>query len=135
MMMIILMIYVFLMLGCVWNMLVVLQVGNIVVCYVKLYFYDVFVIQELCCVDVGNEIVLLLEVEGMKVGLMICYDLCFLELVLVQVLQGVEILVFFVVWVCGLFKEYYWLMLFVVCVLDIICYMVVVGECGNKNIG
>lgn len=135
MMTIILTIYVFLTSGRVWNMLVVFQVGNIVVRYVKLYFYDVFVIQELRRVDVGNEIVSLLEVEGMKVGLMICYDLRFLELALVQVLQGVEILVFFVVWVRGSFKEYYWLTLFVVRALDIICYMVAAGECGNKNIG
>lgn len=79
--------------GRAWNMLVALQAGNIVARYAKLHLYDAFAIQESRHVDAGNEIAPLLEVEGMKVGLMTCYDLRFPELALAQALQGAEILV------------------------------------------
>ena len=68
--------------GRAWNMLVALQAGNIVARYAKLHLYDAFAIQESRRVDAGNEIAPLLEVEGMKVGLMTCYDLRFPELAL-----------------------------------------------------
>lgn len=77
--------------GRAWNMLVALQAGNIVARYAKLHLYDAFAIQESRRVDAGNEIAPLLEVEGMKVGLMTCYDLRFPELALAQALQGAEI--------------------------------------------
>ena len=80
--------------GRAWNMLVALQAGNIVARYAKLHLYDAFAIQESRRVDAGNEIAPLLEVEGMKVGLMTCYDLRFPELALAQALQGAEILLF-----------------------------------------
>ena len=68
-----------------------LQAGNIVARYAKLHLYDAFAIQESRHVDAGNEIAPLLEVEGMKVGLMTCYDLRFPELALAQALVGAEI--------------------------------------------
>lgn len=116
-------------------MLVVLWEGVVIVYYYKFYLYDVFVMQEFWWVDFGQQILLVIEVVGLCVGLMICYDFCFLELVFLLVLNGVQLLVLFVVWVKGLQKEYYWVMLLVVCVFDIICYIVVVGECGMCNIG
>lgn len=76
--------------GRAWNMLVALQAGNIVARYAKLHLYDAFAIQESRRVDAGNEIAPLLEVEGMKVGLMTCYDLRFPELALAQALQELK---------------------------------------------
>lgn len=76
--------------GRAWNMLVALQAGNIVARYAKLHLYDAFAIQESRHVDAGNEIAPLLEVEGMKVGLMTCYDLRFPELALAQALQELK---------------------------------------------
>ena len=97
--------------GRAWNMLVALQAGNIVARYAKLHLYDAFAIQESRHVDAGNEIAPLLEVEGMKVGLMTCYDLR------------------------GPLKEHHWSTLLAARALDTTCYMVAAGECGNKNIG
>ncbi len=91
--------------GRAWNMLVALQAGNIVARYAKLHLYDAFAIQESRRVDAGNEIAPLLEVEGMKVGLMTCYDLRFPELALAQALQGAEILVIPAAWVRGPLKS------------------------------
>lgn len=118
-----------------WNMLVALQAGNIVARYAKLHLYDAFAIQESRHVDAGNEIAPLLEVEGMKVGLMTCYDLRFPELALAQALQGAEILVLPAAWVRGPLKEHHWSTLLAARALDTTCYMVAAGECGNKNIG
>ena len=112
--------------GRAWNMLVALQAGNIVAR---------FAIQESRHVDAGNEIAPLLEVEGMKVGLMTCYDLRFPELALAQALQGAEILVLPAAWVRGPLKEHHWSTLLAARALDTTCYMVAAGECGNKNIG
>ena len=121
--------------GRAWNMLVALQAGNIVARYAKLHLYDAFAIQESRHVDAGNEIAPLLEVEGMKVGLMTCYDLRFPELALAQALQGAEILVLPAAWVRGPLKEHHWSTLLAARALDTTCYMVAAGECGNKNIG
>ncbi len=117
--------------GRAWNMLVALQAGNIVARYAKLHLYDAFAIQESRRVDAGNEIAPLLEVEGMKVGLMTCYDLRFPELALAQALQGAEIL-----YSCRLgsrpLKEHHWSTLLAARALDTTCYMVAAGECGTK---
>ncbi|EKR7186133.1 deaminated glutathione amidase [Escherichia coli] len=121
--------------GRAWNMLVALQAGNIVARYAKLHLYDAFAIQESRRVDAGNEIAPLLEVEGMKVGLMTCYDLRFPELALAQALQGAEILVLPAAWVRGPLKEHHWSTLLAARALDTTCYMVAAGESGNKNIG
>lgn len=110
--------------GRAWNMLVALQAGNIVARYAKLHLYDAFAIQESRHVDAGNEIAPLLEVEGMKVGLMTCYDLRFPELALAQALQGAEILVLPAAWVRGPLKEHHWSTLLAARALDTTCYMV-----------
>lgn len=120
--------------GRAWNMLVALQAGNIVARYAKLHLYDAFAIQESRRVDAGNEIAPLLEVEGMKVGLMTCYDLRFPELALAQALQGAEILVLPAAWFAGRSKS----------IIGQRCLPLVRWippviwwrrECGNKNIG
>lgn len=108
--------------GRAWNMLVALQAGNIVARYAKLHLYDAFAIQESRRVDAGNEIAPLLEVEGMKVGLMTCYDLRFPELALAQALQGAEILVLPAAWVRGPLKEHHWSTLLAARALDTTCY-------------
>lgn len=118
--------------GRAWNMLVALQAGNIVARYAKLHLYDAFAIQESRRVDAGNEIAPLLEVEGMKVGLMTCYDLRFPELALAQALQGAEILVLPAAWVRGPLKEHHWSTLLAARALDTTCYMVAAGSAGTK---
>ena len=121
--------------GRAWNMLVALQAGKIVAHYAKLHLYDAFSIQESRHVDAGEMVAPLLEVEGMKVGLMTCYDLRFPELAMALALQGAEILVLPAAWVRGPLKEHHWSTLLAARALDTTCYMVAAGECGNKNIG
>lgn len=122
--------------GRAWNMLVALQAGNIVARYAKLHLYDAFAIQESRHVDAGNEIAPLLEVEGMKVGLMTCYDLRFPELALAQALQGAEIHgTSCRARVRGPLKEHHWSTLLAARALDTTCYMVAAGSAGTKISG
>lgn len=70
------------------NTLVALREGRIIAHYGKLHLYDAFNMQESARVDAGHEIAPLIDVDGMKVGLMTCYDLRFPELALSLALQG-----------------------------------------------
>lgn len=117
------------------NTLVVLRGGEIIAHYQKLHLYDAFNIQESKRVDAGNALPALIEVEGVKIGLMTCYDLRFPEMALAQALQGAELLVLPTAWVRGPLKEHHWATLLAARALDSTCYIVAAGECGNKNIG
>ncbi|MGU3413424.1 deaminated glutathione amidase [Enterobacteriaceae bacterium C34A] len=117
------------------NTLVVLRAGDIIAQYQKLHLYDAFSIQESKRVDAGDALPALIEVEGMKIGLMTCYDLRFPEMALAQALQGAELLVLPTAWVRGPLKEHHWATLLAARALDTTCYIVAAGECGNKNIG
>lgn len=117
------------------NTLVALRGGKVVASYAKLHLYDAFSIQESRNVDAGNAIAPLLDVEGLRVGLMTCYDLRFPELSMALALQGAEVLVLPAAWVKGALKEHHWSTLLAARALDTTCYMIAAGECGNKNIG
>ncbi|MFP2421561.1 deaminated glutathione amidase [Pseudescherichia vulneris] len=117
------------------NTLVALRGGEIIAQYQKLHLYDAFSIQESKRVDAGTVLPPLIEVDGMKVGLMTCYDLRFPEMALAQALQGAEVLVLPTAWVRGPLKEHHWATLLAARSLDTTCYIVAAGECGNKNIG
>lgn len=117
------------------NTLVVLRRGEIIAQYAKLHLYDAFNMQESAWVDAGSVVPPLIEVEGMLVGLMTCYDLRFPELALTLALSGAQLLVLPAAWVRGPLKEQHWATLLAARALDTTCYMVAAGECGNKNIG
>jgi len=117
------------------NTLVVLRDGAIIARYAKLHLYDAFSIQESRLVDPGDVIPPLLEIDGLKIGLMTCYDVRFPDLALNLALQGADVLVLPAAWVKGPLKEHHWATLLTARALDTTCYVVAAGECGNKNIG
>ncbi|KQN54287.1 deaminated glutathione amidase [Erwinia sp. E602] len=117
------------------NVLVAIRRGEIVARYDKLHLYDAFAVQESLNVDAGNVVPPLLEVDGMKIGLMTCYDLRFPELARRLALDGAEVLVLPAAWVKGPHKERHWEVLAVARALENTCYLLAVGECGPKNIG
>lgn len=117
------------------NTLVALRGGTIIASYAKLHLYDAFSIQESRRVDPGDRIPPLIDIDGLKIGLMTCYDLRFPELALSLALQGADVLVLPAAWVKGPLKEHHWATLLAARALDTTCYLVAAGECGNKNIG
>lgn len=117
------------------NTLVAIRRGEVIAQYQKLHLYDAFNIQESRRVDAGLQIPALIDVDGVRVGLMTCYDLPFPELALSLALSGAEILVLPTAWVRGPMKEHHWATLLAARALDTTCYIVAAGECGNRNIG
>lgn len=117
------------------NTLVALRQGKIIAQYQKLHLYDAFNIQESRLVDAGRQIPPLIEVDGMRVGLMTCYDLRFPELALSLALSGAQLIVLPAAWVKGPLKEHHWATLLAAQALDTTCYLVAAGECGTRNIG
>lgn len=121
--------------GRVRNALVVIRQGEIIARYDKLHLYDAFSIQESLHVTAGDSIPPLVDVDGMKVGLMTCYDVRFPELARRLALDGADLLVLPSAWVRGPLKEMHWQVLVTARALENTCYVVAVGECGPRNIG
>lgn len=117
------------------NTLVVLREGKIIAHYAKLHLYDAFNVQESRLVDPGNQVPPLIEIDGIRFGLMTCYDLRFPEMALSLAIAGADALVLPAAWVKGPLKEHHWATLLTARALDTTCYVVASGECGNKNIG
>ncbi len=121
--------------GKVWNILVAVRDGAIVAQYRKLHLYDAFTMKESTNVVPGGEVPPLVEVAGWKVGLMTCYDVRFPELARRLADDGAEVLVLPSAWVKGPLKEMHWEVLTTARALENTCWMVAVGECGERNIG
>jgi deaminated glutathione amidase len=121
--------------GRVWNVLVAIRDGEIIAQYRKLHLYDAFTMKESRNVLPGDGVPPLVEVAGMQVGLMTCYDVRFPELARRLVLDGADVLVLPAAWVKGPLKEAHWNVLVTARALENTCYMVAVGECGERNIG
>jgi len=117
------------------NTLIVVRAGKIIAKYQKIHLYDAFDVQESRLVDAGDDIAPVINVAGMNIGLMTCYDLRFPDQALALALQGAEVLVLPAAWLKGPHKEKHWETLLAARALDTTCYVVAAGECGNKNIG
>lgn len=121
--------------GKVFNVLLALRDGRIVAQYRKLHLYDAFNMQESARVQAGDELPPLLEVAGLKLGLMTCYDVRFPELARALALAGAQALVLPAAWVRGPLKERHWELMVAARALDNTCYLIATGECGPRNIG
>ncbi|QZN96577.1 deaminated glutathione amidase [Symbiopectobacterium purcellii] len=119
----------------VWNTLVVVRNGEIIEQYRKLHLYDAFAMKESDNVMAGDDVPALVNVAGLNVGLMTCYDIRFPELARRLVLDGADLLVLPAAWVKGPLKEAHWELLVRARALENTTYVVAVGECGVRNIG
>ncbi|MCP8937121.1 deaminated glutathione amidase [Alsobacter sp. SYSU M60028] len=121
--------------GRVHNVLIALRDGEIVAAYRKLHLYDAFSAKESTNVQPGDDVPPLVEVAGLKVGLMTCYDVRFPELARRLAHDGADVLVLPAAWVKGPLKEHHWTVLVTARALENTAYVVAVGECGERNIG
>ncbi|WP_265259477.1 deaminated glutathione amidase [Verminephrobacter aporrectodeae] len=119
----------------VFNLLIAIRDGKLLAQYRKLHLYDAFSVQESGSVAPGDEVPPLVDVAGLKIGLMTCYDLRFPELARRLALDGAEVLVLPAAWVKGPRKEAHWEVLLTARALENTCYAVATGECGERNIG
>ncbi|AUX72061.1 deaminated glutathione amidase [Erwinia pyrifoliae] len=121
--------------GRVFNALIVIRQGRIIARYDKLHLYDAFTLQESRNVTAGDRIPPLVDVDGINVGLMTCYDIRFPELARRLALDGADLLVLPSAWVRGPLKEMHWQVSVIARALENTCYVAAVGECGPRNIG
>ncbi len=119
----------------VYNNLVTIRDGRVLSQYRKLHLYDAFSVQESSNVKPGDAIPDLIEIAGLKLGVMTCYDLRFPELARRHAVDGADVLILPAAWVKGPGKEAHWEVLVTARALENTCYMVAVGECGERNIG
>lgn len=119
----------------VWNVLVAWRGGEVVAQYRKLHLYDAFAMKESTHVVPGDEVAPLLDIAGVRVGLMTCYDLRFPELARCLAMDGADLLVLPAAWVRGPLKESHWEILLRARALENTCYLAAAGECGGRNIG
>lgn len=97
--------------------------------------YDAFITKESANVEPGHAIPALVDVAGLKVGLMTCYDVRFPEMARRLALDGAQVLVLPAAWVKGPMKEAHWETMVTARALENTCYLVASGECGPNNIG
>ena len=117
------------------NTLFAIRDGEILLSYQKLHLYDAFNVRESAQVDAGSQLPPIIDIGGIKTGVMTCYDLRFPELALHLALQGAQALVVPAAWLRGPAKEHHWSTLLAARALDTTCYIVAAGECGSRNIG
>ena len=119
----------------VFNTQVAIRDGRIIASYRKLHLYDAFSSQESENVEAGDALPPIVEVGGLKVGMMTCYDVRFPEVARRLAVDGAEVIALPSAWVRGLGKEAHWEVLVTARALENTCYVVAVGECGARNIG
>jgi predicted amidohydrolase len=76
--------------------------------YRKLHLYDAFSYQESAYVTPGPELPPVVELAGVRVGLVNCYDLRFPELTRHLMAQGADLISISAAWVAGRRKEDHW---------------------------
>ncbi len=117
------------------NCLVVINAGGLIASYRKLHLYDAFSMKESDRFIPGNEVPPLVTIDGIRVGLMTCYDVRFPELARRLTLDGADLIALPAAWVRGPGKEWHWEVMATARALENTIYVAAVGECGPRNIG
>jgi predicted amidohydrolase len=121
--------------GKAYNTQIALRDGKLIAEYRKIHLYDAFAMQESKRIAPGDTVPPLLDIDGMKVGMMTCYDVRFPELARRLAIDGADVFVLPSAWIKGPLKEWHWEVLCTARALENTCYMVACGECGPRNIG
>jgi predicted amidohydrolase len=109
--------------------------GGLVASYRKIHLYDSFGYQESDRLSAGPVEPVLVEVGGVSVGLMTCYDLRFPELARELVRLGAELLVVPSAWVAGPRKVEHWQTLVSARAIENTVYVAAVGQPGPRYTG
>lgn len=117
------------------NVLLLVDGGAVLHRYEKIHLYDAFTAQESATAVPGNDLPPVLDIDGVKVGFAICYDLRFPEIFRLLVDQGADVLAVSAAWVRGVLKEEHWLTLLRARAIENTCYMFASGEVSASSIG
>lgn len=109
--------------------------GSLLGAYRKIHLYDAFGYKESDQLTSGDVAPVVVEVAGMSLGLMTCYDLRFPELSRALVDAGAEVLVVPAAWVRGPLKEHHWTTLLTARAVENTTYVAAAAQNGKKYCG
>jgi predicted amidohydrolase len=118
-----------------YNTLVVVDADGLVASYRKVHLYDAFGYRESDRLLAGVPEPVTVDVAGVRVGLMTCYDLRFPEWSRLLVDAGADVLVVPAAWVRGPLKEDQWEVLLRARAVESTCYVAAAAQCGRAYCG
>jgi predicted amidohydrolase len=118
-----------------FNTLVAVDATGLVASYRKIHLYDSFGYQESDRLVAGERRPVLLDVAGLSLGLMTCYDLRFPELARELSRAGADLLVVPAAWVAGPRKVAHWRTLVTARAVENLAYVAAVGQPGPRYSG
>ena len=117
------------------NVFLAIDGGELINKYEKLHPFDAFNSKESDSVTPGDEEPEVFEIDGVKFGGIICYDVRFPELSISLALRGAEVILCPAAWVTGPLKEQHWASVVTARALDTTSYVVGCGEISKRNVG
>jgi predicted amidohydrolase len=118
-----------------FNTLAVVDADGLRASYRKIHLYDSFGYKESDRLTPGPIEPVLVDVQGVAVGLMTCYDLRFPELARELVRRGAQLLVAPSAWVAGPGKVEHWRVLTAARAIENTVYLAAVGQPGPRYTG
>ena len=118
-----------------YNTLAVVDGDGLRASYRKIHLYDSFGHRESDRLTAGPIEPVLVDVAGVSVGLMTCYDLRFPELARELVARGAQLLVVPSAWVAGPGKAHHWRTLVTARAIENTVYVAAVGQPGPRYTG
>ncbi|WP_298331037.1 carbon-nitrogen hydrolase family protein [Haloactinopolyspora sp.] len=109
--------------------------GDVIGTYRKAHLYDSFGYRESDRLAAGDPVPALVEVDGLKLGLLTCYDLRFPEQSRALVEAGADVLVIPAAWVRGPLKEDHWETLLRARAIENTVYVAAAAQCGKAYCG
>lgn len=109
--------------------------GGLLAAYRKIHLYDAFGFRESDQLTAGELEPVVVEVGGLRFGLMTCYDLRFPELSRALVDAGADVLTVPAAWVRGPLKPDHWRTLLAARAIENTCYAVAAAQNGKKYTG
>lgn len=109
--------------------------GRVVGTYRKLHLYDAFSYQESSRIKPGDGGVVLVDLAGLQVGIMTCYDLRFPELARALADQGAELICVAAAWFKGDHKIDHWESLLRARAIENTCWVAAAGTSSKHCIG
>ena len=118
-----------------YNTLVVVDRTGLRASYRKIHLYDSFGYRESDRLLAGGPAPVLVDIHGLRVGLMTCYDLRFPELARELVRRGAELLVAPAAWVAGPRKVDHWRTLVLARAIENTVYVAAAGQPAPRYTG